>query len=98
MGQYIQNINGKIKTSSTDLVLYLFKIISGLVLGLTFSLIGDEIIGYGKFSFIFVTVLTIGGFLRTARGWSFVGVIVFDFICVLIGMLLRMYILVAPGA
>ena len=86
------------KKSSTSFFLLGFRILSGLVLGLTFALIGDEIISYGQFVFTFVIMAIALTFLRISRHWSFVSVVVFDLICILVGMLLRLYIVVAPGA
>lgn len=67
-------------------------------MGLTLALIGQEIIGYETISFSLVIVVVTTAFLRAARRWNLMGVLIFDLICVLIGMLLRMYILIAPGA
>lgn len=97
MGQMLENIQYRLKTSSSSLALIFFKLISGLGLGLTAALIGQEIIQYGSFAFVFVIVATVGAFFRVSKHWQFVGVAVFDLICILIGLLLRMYILVAPG-
>jgi hypothetical protein len=97
MGAMLEDLQYKLKTSSSSLVLFFFKLVSGLALGLTMALIGEEIINYGTFGFFFALVAVTGAFLRVAKGWQFVGVAVFDLICVLIGLLLRMYILVAPG-
>lgn len=98
MGQMLENIQYRLKTSSSGLALFFFKLISGLALGLTVALIGQVLINYGNFSFIFVIVATTAAFIRVAKRWQFVGVAVFDLICVLLGLLLRMYILVAPGS
>ncbi|MGE0762878.1 MAG: hypothetical protein AB7N80_06340 [Bdellovibrionales bacterium] len=97
MGQMLEDLQYRLKTSSSSLALIFFKMISGVALGLTVALIGQEIIDYGNFAFIFVIVATTGAFFRVAKKWQFIGVAVFDLICVLIGLLLRMYILVAPG-
>lgn len=97
VGQVIEELQYRLKTSSTSLALLSFKLISGAAIGLTLALIGEEIIGYGTFSFIFVIVTMTGAFLKVSRSWQFVGVAAVDLICILIGLLLRMYILVAPG-
>lgn len=97
MGHMIEELQYRLKTSSTNLVLFFFKLISGLGLGLTMALIGQEIIHYGNFALFFVIMATTGAFFRVSKSWQFVGVAVFDLICILIGLLLRMYILVAPG-
>ncbi|RME15040.1 MAG: hypothetical protein D6797_07515 [Bdellovibrio sp.] len=88
----------KIKNSSAGLLAFLFRLFSGGVLALTIALAGEEIFAYGSFSFSFVWVSVLLSFLRVSRSWNFFGIFIFDLICVLVGMLLRMYILIAPGA
>lgn len=97
MGEMLEELQYKLKTSSTSLALFFFKVVSGLALGLTMALILEEIMAYGTLAFVFVIVATTGAFLKLAKRLQFVGVAVFDLICVLIGLLLRMYILIAPG-
>lgn len=97
MGQFITDMQYKIKTSSTSLITFILKTITGAFLGLTLALIGQEMLGYGTFSFVLFIVVTAGAFLRLAKSWSWIGVLVFNLICVLIGLLLRMYIVIAPG-
>lgn len=79
------------------MALLIFRGLTGFFLGLTFSLVGEQIIDYGWFSFMLVIVVTMGGILRITKHWSWVHVFIFNLICVLIGMLLRMYIMIAPG-
>ncbi len=98
MGQFIEDLQYKVKTSSGSFLLFLFKLFVGFVLGLTFALIGQEITGYGDFSFVLVIVVTMALFGRIAKKWRLWAVIAFALICVLLGFLIRMYILVAPGA
>ncbi len=93
----IGTLQDKMKTSTNAMGLLSLKIFTGLFLGLTLALIGDEIIDYGWFSFIFVIVAVCGALLRIMRAWSWAQVLIFNLICVLIGLLLRMYILIAPG-
>ncbi len=73
-----------------------FKFISALALGLTMALIGQEVMKYGLIAFLFVLVLTMGLVLRLLKSASIVNVMVFDLICVLVGLALKMYILMAP--
>lgn len=94
----IGNVHAKVRAGSEGTVLYIFKCFTGLVVGLTFALIGQEIFEYESLSFTLVSVVLIGIFLRSARRWGVVGILVFNLIFVLVAMLLRMYILVAPGA
>ncbi|MCB0341941.1 MAG: hypothetical protein H6626_11360 [Pseudobdellovibrionaceae bacterium] len=98
MGTLLDTVNTRIKHSSTNLFIYFLRLVSGMVLGLTVALIGEEIIGYGSLAFTLVLVTVTGSFLRITRNWGMASVLVFDLVCVLVGLLLRMYILVAPGA
>ncbi len=74
------------------------KLLVGLALGLVFALTGREVTNYGDLSFLLVTVITIATFFRVTRPWRWSALAVFALICVLLGLLLKMYIMVAPGA
>jgi hypothetical protein len=97
MTNLIIGLQDRVKTSSNAISLLIFKVISGLFLGLTFALIGDQVVDYGWFSFVLVIVVTAGTLLRVMKSWTWMHVSIFVLICLLIGMLLRMYILIAPG-
>ena len=98
MGQLIQNMQVQIKRTSQNFGLMILKAFSGFVLGLVLAIAGEEVVGYGSLSFWFIVVLFTGVFLRISRGWSLGGVLIYNLVCVLLGLLLRMYILVAPGS
>ena len=98
MNQYIGTIQTKVKASSASLTLLIVKIYSGLIIGVTLSLIGEEIFGFGTLSFSFVSVVALLGFLKISKSWGWAPLLVFDLICLLVGLLLRMYVMVAPGA
>jgi hypothetical protein len=93
----IKKMQGRIKDSSRSLGLLTVKILSGFILGITLSLILKQVTGMGDFSFIFVIVCMIGVFVKLSQKWKFTGVLLFNLFCVMSAMLLRMYILVAPG-
>jgi len=98
MGELLGSVQTKLKSSSKGILLLIFKSCTGFLLSLTFALVGQEVLGFNSLAFIFMMVVVVGVFLRIARSWGFVGTLVFNLVCVLVGMLLRMYILVAPGA
>lgn len=93
----MDSLQDRVKTSSSSVALMVVRVLMGLVLGYTFALIGDEILHYGVFSIILVMVATLAGLMRITRNWSWAYVLIFNLICVLIGLILRMYILIAPG-
>jgi hypothetical protein len=94
----ISNVQDRFKSSSSALGLLAFKVFTGLFLGLTFALIGQEVIQYGVFSFCLVITVVTLSLLRIVKAWGWTQVMIFNLICVLTGLLLRMYILIAPGA
>jgi len=98
MSEFMQNVQVRIKNSSGSIFLFGFKLVTGLFLGLTMALIGQEMIGYKSFAFTFVILTFCGFFLKISKRWSVVSVVVFNLVFVLIGLLLRMYILISPGA
>lgn len=97
MGEFIENMQETLKRNSQNISLFLVRFFSGLFLGVTLTLIGQQILGYGQLVFWFIILLTTTVFLKMTKGWRWVGVIVLDFILVLVGLLLKMYILIAPG-
>jgi hypothetical protein len=68
------------------------------LLALTLSLIFQEIIGFEALSFVLLSTTIMIGFMRIVRNWKVVSILVFDLVCILTALLLRMYILIAPGA
>jgi hypothetical protein len=93
----LKNMQGRLKESSRGIGLFAIKLFSGFLLGLTIALIVRQITNMGNFSFIFVIVCMIGVFVRLSQKWKFTGVLLFNLFCVMTAMLLRMYILIAPG-
>lgn len=85
-----------VKTTSISLLHFSLRFLTGIVLGLVLALIGQELLGYGMFSLLLVIVVTLAASLKLLSTWSIGQILIFDLICVLVGMLLRMYILVAP--
>ncbi len=97
MTELIGTLQDKAKTSSSTVGLLILKGVVALFFGLTFSLIGDQVLQYGWFSFILMLVTFSAVLMRLMKSWSWGHVAVFSLICVLIGISLRMYIHIAPG-
>lgn len=85
-----------VKTTSLSVLHFGLRFLTGILLGLVLGLIGQELVGYGIFALIFVIVVVLAMNLKLLANWSLGQILIFDLICVLVGMLLRMYILVAP--
>lgn len=85
-----------VKSSTLSFFHFTLRFVTGILLGLVLGLIGQELVGYGTFALIFVMVVVLGVILKLLANWSVGQILIFDLICVLVAMLLRMYILVAP--
>jgi uncharacterized membrane protein YgaE (UPF0421/DUF939 family) len=98
MGRLIEDMQYRIKTTSGSIALFTSKLFVGLVLGLTFALIGERMVGYQNFAFTLVVVVFTAVFYKISKSWKWAHLAVFSLVCVLLALLLRMYIHVAPGA
>ncbi len=98
MGEFMNQIQDRVRSSTSQLLLMVVKILTAALLGLTLALIFQELIGFGIFSFILIILVVAFALLRIMKPWTWGRVLIFDLICVLVALLLRMYILIAPGA
>jgi len=96
MKGFSSNVQDGVKTSSVSFFCLTLRVLTGFMLGLTLGLIGQELIGYGTLALTFLMVVVIGLVLKTTSGWNIGKILILDLILVLVAMLLRMYILVAP--
>jgi hypothetical protein len=90
-----------LKQTSTDFALLLVKLVSGGVIGFTLALIVQEVLGQPNeltLAFVFTFSATLGVFWRLTRSWGLSAILVFDLIAVLTGLLLRLYVMIAPNA
>jgi hypothetical protein len=101
MNELTGKMQDRFKQSSTDIMGFALKLVSCLVLSLTLALIVHEVLGKKEgeatLSFFFMIVVFTAVFMRVAKKWSLTGVLIFDLVCILIGIVLKLYIMVAPG-
>ncbi len=101
MSQFTDRMQHGLKQNSSDFALLALKLLSGSVIGFTIALVVQEILGQPEeltLAFIFSFSITVGLFWRLTRSWGLSTVLVFDLIAVLTGLLLRLYIMIAPNA
>ena len=101
MSEMISKVQFQIKKTSTGLATLSLKVFVGLVIGLTLSMVVLELLGKKEsenwFSFVLMMVTTLGLFLKVSNKWSLTAVLIFSLIMVLIALVLRLYVMVAPG-
>ena len=93
----LKKMQGRLKESSRSIGLITVKLFTGFMVGLTLALVFKQLMGLETFMFTFVIVCCIGIFVRLSAKWKFSGVILFNLFCVMTAMLVRMYIMIAPG-
>jgi len=92
----VSSIQTGAKNASQSVLTLIIKTVSVLILGLTIAMIFQELVGYGSLAFVFVLLAVGAGFFRLLLKFNLWSTLVFDLICVLVALLLRMYILMAP--
>ncbi len=102
MSEFVNRMQGGLKRSSEELVTFAVKFVSGSLIALAVSLVVQELLGKPvnevNLSFLFVIFIVLLSFLRIAKKWTITSILIFDLVFVLIGMVLRLYIMTAPGA
>lgn len=70
----------------------LIRILVGFVLGFTFALVGEQLIGYTLFIFWIVVIFLLLIFLKFSQNWSLLEVSVFALACFVMGYILKAYL------
>lgn len=96
--RFIETVNYRMRWTAVGLLTLCIRVFSGTILGLVFALIFETIFHFATFAFSFVFLLVFMFFMRLSKNWGLVSLFVFDLVCVLIGLVLNMYLLIAPGA
>lgn len=96
----LKNVAGGIRQGSKNISITFaqrsLRLVSGLFIGLVLSLIIQEFTQNGTLMLLFFTVLFTMIVYKLLRTMSVFQIFVFDAICILIAILLRMYIMIAP--
>ena len=96
VSQFAGQVQDGVKGTSVSFASLALKVVTAILIALTLSLIIQEMMGSGTFTFIFTMVLVIGLVMRLIGKWTVGAVLLFDLFCVLVALLLRLYIQVAP--
>ena len=102
MSEMVGRMQARFKKSSGDFLTFSIKVVTGIVVGLVLALIVHEMLGRqnseATVSFYFIIAIVTAVFMRVSKKWTLPAVLVFDLVCILVGIILRLYIMVAPGA
>jgi len=96
ISQVASSVQNTAKITASNFISLSLKFVSSLVISFVVALVLQTLIGFGQLSFLLSLVLGTSALMRLMWNWSVGVTLVFDLICVLVALLLRMYILVAP--
>lgn len=96
VSQLAGKVQDGVKDSSVSLFTLFLKIITSFFISLTLGLVGQEMMAYGTFSFVLIMIVSIGALMKMMAKWTVGAVLLFDLFCILVALLLRLYIQVAP--
>ncbi len=96
VGQLVNSVQSGAKNASSSVFVWILKAITAFFVALTLAMVGQELVTYGTLSFVLVLLVAGFGLGKIMSGWSLGSVLIFDLICVLVALLLRMYVLIAP--
>lgn len=92
MNNIKERISVSFKESLMAFSIFLLRLFSGALLGMTVAISMQTFMGIGIFSFMFIVVLTSMLVLHVTRSLGLLGAIIFLLVLVLIGVLLQLYI------
>ena len=90
------NLQQGAKNSTVTATQKILRIISGLFIALILSLIIQEMMQSGTLILLFFTLLFTSLVYIFLGRFTVLQILIFDLICVLIALLMRLYIMVAP--
>ena len=90
------NLQQGAKNSTVTATQKILRIISGLFIALILSLIIQEMMQSGTLMLLFFTLLFTSLVYIFLGRFTVLQILIFDLICVLIALLMRLYIMVAP--
>ena len=78
-------------------ITFLFKLFSTVFFAFLLSLIGQALLNYSYFSFVFIFLTVSFAFFNLVKKMGFLGVLLVDVFFILIIVLAKVYILIADG-
>ncbi|MCC6138085.1 MAG: hypothetical protein IT287_05595 [Bdellovibrionaceae bacterium] len=95
MNNIKERISMNMKESTLAFTVFLLRLFSGVLLGLSIAVSLEKFMGIGIFSFMFIVILTSMLVLHVPRALGLLGAIIFLLVLVLLGVMLQLYILKA---
>ncbi len=90
------SLQQRAKTTSVTWAQRLLRLVSGLFIALVLALILQQLMTSSTWTFLFFTFLFTAIIYRLLRNLSVLQILIFNIICVLAAVSLRLYIMIAP--
>ena len=84
-------------SGSGKYLLVLFKLFSAVFVGILISLIGQALMNYGYFSFMFLFLTVFFAFFTMVKKLKFLGVLMVNLLFILMIVLIKVYIVIADS-
>jgi hypothetical protein len=96
VNQITASLQNTTKSTFSSLLAITLKAGSSFLISFVVALIVQTIVGFGQFSFLLSLIVGTSLLMRLMWTWSIGATLIFNLVCALVALLLRMYILVAP--
>ncbi|MCB9073724.1 MAG: hypothetical protein H6623_08885 [Bdellovibrionaceae bacterium] len=95
MGEFKERLTTNLKNSSLQFLIFLLRLLIGALIGLSIAISAQTMSSIGIYTFMFIVVVSMMLVLRITRSLGLLGSIIFLLVLILIGVLLKLYILEA---
>jgi hypothetical protein len=90
------SVKGRAQNTGVQVTAILLRLFTGIILGYVLGLMAQEIMNFGNLVELFFVIAFTAFFYRISAAWSVFKIFMFDFLCILVLQILKMYILLAP--
>jgi succinate-acetate transporter protein len=95
MNDFKERLTTNIKGSATQFFIFFLRLVAGAILGLSVAIATQTSMNIGIYSFMFIVITLMMVVLHLTSNLRMLGSIIFLLVLVLIGVLLKLYILTA---
>lgn len=92
MSEFTERMKLSFKDSLYQFIVFLVRLFSGVLLGLTIAVTNEAITHIGILVFMFILIVTMAVILRVTRAWSLMASTILFLTIVLLGVLFKLYI------
>lgn len=92
MSQFADRIKENARESFTHAGIYIVRLFTGTILGLTIALTAQNMMEMSNLLFVFIVMMTAAIVLRITRNWGLLSVVILMLVLALLAVLLKLYV------